>query len=108
MTYTIIATKIYPNGQMYYATRGKHLNPRDAKEKWDKVRSSKKATCKFHLIPDNKLDAFLAYLTEKAEKQAEIAKHNDKVKMYRYAILEEAYYHNNLRVSDAFEFTNKR
>ena len=108
MTYTIVVTKFYPNGQMYYTTKGKHLNPKDAKTKWDEVRNFKNATCKYHLIPDNKLDAFLAYLAEKAESHKEIVKHNNKVKMYRYAILEEAYYQHNLRVSDAFEFTNKR
>ena len=107
MTYTIVMTKIYPNGRVYHSTRGKHLRPREAQAKWEEVKNFKNATCKYHLIPDDKLDAFLAYIAAKKEAQEEIAKHNDRVKMYRYAILEEAYYHNNLRVSDAFEFTNK-
>ena len=106
MTYTIIRTITYKNYGFYYETFGKHMNPHKAKAQWDKVQNFKNPTCKYYLIPDNKLDAFLALCEEKYQKQAEIVRHNAEVRAKRWEIMEHNYYRHGCHVTDAIAYLN--
>ena len=107
MTYTIVRTITYHNYRFYYQTFGKHMAPQKAKEQWEKVKNFKNPTCKYHLIPDDKLEGFLALCEEKYQKNEEIVRHNAEIKARRWAVLEENYYKHNRRVADAFEYVNR-